>query len=262
MTNPSENLESSLVTQFREFYYEVIRQKRWVQANPWGFSRERSPESGSNRAGVIDTVQQPLLSLLKQQEVDARQMGGDYGLRLYKEAEYVIASLADEIFLGLEWEGHHAWNANLLESQLFDSHDAGERLFQKLDKLLQDRDPAYTDLAHVYLMALALGFQGKFRDIDDAGQIDGYRRRLFAFIARRDPDLRDESKHLFPEAYACTLTEGHSGKLRDVRKWMGWLILAILAWFVVSSVLWFNVTSDIFGRGMTDLLDEIINLAK
>lgn len=257
MMNSTEYLESSLLTQFREFYNEVIRQKQWVKSSAWAFSPEHNSEERPNHTGVIDTVQQPLLSLLKQQALDARQMGGGYGLMLYKEAQYVMATLADEIFLQLEWEGKEAWNANLLESQLFDSHNAGERFFQKLDKLLQDRDPVYTELAQVYLMALALGFQGKFRDVADGGQLDSYRRRLFAFISRRHPDLRDESKFLFPEAYAHTLDEGRVRKLRNVRKWIVLLLFAILIWVVISYVLWFDVTDKVFETGVEDLIDQI-----
>ncbi|MFQ5827343.1 MAG: DotU family type IV/VI secretion system protein, partial [Dehalococcoidia bacterium] len=78
------------------------------------------------------------------------------------------------------------------------------------------------------LMALALGFQGKFRGTDDRRELDVYRRKIFSYIARREPDLLDESKRLFPDAYAFTLDEGSGQRLPHLRWWLGVLALAIL----------------------------------
>lgn len=260
--NTIEYIESPLLAQFRGFYNEVIRQKQWVELNNWRYSPERVTEENRDPASLVHSVQQPLLSLLERQELEARRRGGEYGWTLYKDAQYVMVALADEVFLHMEWVGQDPWEANLLESQLFKSHDAGERLFEKLDKLLQERDPNDTELAHVYLMTLALGFRGKFWDVDDEGKLDSYRRELFSFVSRRHPDLREESKNLFPEAYAHTLDEGRIRKLRDVRKWIGWLVFAILAWLVISSVLWFGLTEEFAGRGVDDILDMILEQYK
>src|ERR1044072_2317156 len=144
-------------------------------------------------------VWQRLVSLFERQEAQAWRYGGTYGAEFYKEAQYVMVALADEIFLNAEWEGHRSSVSNLLESKIFRTHVAGELFFQRLDRMLVERDPVYRDLAAVYLMALSLGFRGKYRGRDDRGQLERYRRQLFHFVFRREPELENESRHVFPE---------------------------------------------------------------
>lgn len=234
---------SFLLTQFREFYTEVIRLKRLIQAGTWVFSASVGGEGTPEQATTA--VWQRLLSVLEHQSAIAGRSGGEYGSVFYREAQYVMAALADEVFLNLNWEGRRAWTANLLEAKLFDSHVAGELFFQKLERLLQNRDPVYIDLAEVYLLALALGFQGKFRGIDDSGQLDYYRRQLFSFISRRDPNILDESRRLFPEAYAHTLDEARARRFPALRKWVTALALLILVLLAVSYGLWLHLTADL-----------------
>ena len=110
------------------------------------------------------------------------------------EAQYVMAALADDVFIHLNWEGKHAWTSNLLEAALFGSHTAGEKVFEKLDRLLRDRDPADRSLAAVYLNALSLGFRGKYYGVNDHGRLRRYRNELFAFIFRQPADLVNDAK--------------------------------------------------------------------
>ena len=244
--NATASSDSFLLTQFREFYSEVVRLKRRVQAGTWAFSPEDVVEPGADDHQAGTAVWQQLLTVLEQQERIAGRKGGEYGVALYKDAQYVMATLADEIFLHLDWEGREAWKAHLLETKLFHSHSAGEHLFEKIEQLLLEPDPVFRDLAKVYLMALALGFQGKFRGTDDAGQIDHHRRRLFAFIAHREPDILNESRHLFPETYSHTLDGGRARQLPDTRKWIALLVGVVLTLGVISSGLWRHLTMDLY----------------
>jgi type VI secretion system protein ImpK len=241
-------LENSfLLNQFHEFYSEVIRQKRMIQSYTESLPQEEAPESGeapSEREG-IHTVSLKLLSLLEEQALEAGRRGGEYGVRFYREAQYIMAALADEIFLNMDWEEREAWKSNLLEFRLFGTHVAGELFFQKLDKLLADRDPAFTEMAAVYLQALSLGFRGKFRDMDDGGKLDYYRRQLFSFIFHKNPDLVNMDRLLYPEAYAHTLVEGGGRKLPYVKRWIVVLVVLVIAFFIVSHGIWTHVTEDL-----------------
>jgi len=241
-------LENSLLlNQFHEFYSEVIRQKRMVQSYTESLPQEEAPESGeapSEKEG-IHTVSLKLLSLLEEQALEAGRRGGEYGVRFYRDAQYIMAALADEIFLNMDWEEREAWKSNLLEFKLFGTHVAGELFFQKLDKLLADRDPAFTEMAAVYHQALSLGFRGKFRDMDDGGKLDYYRRQLFTFIFHKNPDLLNIDRLLYPEAYAHTLVEGGGRKLPYVKRWIVVLVVLVIAFFVVSHGIWTHVTEDL-----------------
>ena len=236
---------SLLLTQFREFYQELARLKS-LAINP--VSSLSQLIQGEARDPVVQTedIWQKLLSLLEAQAERASRSGGAFGFEVYREAQYVMAALADEFFLNENWRGKQTWP--LLENRLFRSTAAGEVFFKKLDLLLVQRDPVYVDLAAVYFFALSLGFQGKYRGNDPQNQIDHYKRQLFAMIFRMNPELLQGNRHLFRQTYAHTLAEGKAGKLPHPRTW--WLMLAaiIVMWFVVSHALYMHVTAPVQQR--------------
>jgi len=258
--NSARHTGSFLLTQFREFYREVARLKRTVEyAAPVSSAEEaavtatvaaavaggppvEAPEPAATEAGpAVSGVWQHLLSLLERQALEAGQ-GGAFAYEVYREAQYVMAALADEVFLHLEWEGKSSWP--LLESRLFQSHVAGEEIFVRLDRLLQRRDPFYLDLAAVYFMALSLGFRGKYRGHEDRERIE-YRRRLFQMIYRRDPKLFTATAPLFPQAYQYTLDKSDVKKLPAQWTWM-WLIAAVLIlWIAFAQYSWSAATSRV-----------------
>ncbi len=236
--------DTLLVAQFREFYNEVIRLKHTVHSAAWNV-RARTGEESERTAQSINSVWQRLLTLLEQQELTASRLGGDYFFEIYKESQYIMAGLADEIFLNLNWPGKEIWRNNLLESKLFNSHSAGDIFFQKLDKLLNARDPIYTDLAKVYLMALSLGFEGKHRGAEEADAINRYRLQLFEFIRKREPEMETETYRLFPDAYSHTLDQAKVKLLPHPRGWIVAVIAALAAYLAVSHVLWVESVADL-----------------
>jgi type VI secretion system protein ImpK len=189
-----------------------------------------TPEPGPAVMGVW----QQLLTALERQAMEAGQ-GGAFAYEVYREAQYVMAALADEVFLYLEWEGKSTWP--LLESRLFQSHIAGEEIFNRLDRLLQRRDPFYLDLAAVYFMALSLGFQGKYRGREDHDRME-YRRQLFHMIYRRDPKLFTATGPLFPQTYQHTLDKVEIKRLPAQWTWLWLLALVPLAWIGVAQYTW------------------------
>jgi len=237
--------ETLLVSQFRAFYGEVLRLKRLVTSGTWATSATSPGDEDTVRTQTVTAVWQRLLSLLEQQELVAGRYGGEYGAMFYKEAQYVMAALADETFLHLDWCGKAAWQTQLLEARLFGSQSAGEVLFQKLERLLNNRDPVYAELNTVYLMALALGFQGKFRGSSEAGQLADYRRRLYAGIAHRKPDLLSATRQLCPEAHAHTLVAGQAGRLPTARPWFVLLAGVMLLFWGLTHLLWAQLTDDL-----------------
>src|SRR5580658_64213 len=158
LTVPSRATGFYLLIQFREFYREVARLKRMVAyAAPVSSAEEliftsaaataigtrgsiaTLPAPGPSEASpAVTGVWQQLVSLLERQSLEAGQ-GGAFAYEVYREAQYVMAALADEIFLHLDWEGRSRWT--LLESELFHSHAAGEVFFQRVEDLLRQRDP-------------------------------------------------------------------------------------------------------------------------
>ena len=242
---PTEEGASLLLLQFRDFYGELIKLKRFVRSGaPLGATGSPEKTEGDRAATAIA---ERLTAVMEQQSLIAGRRGSDY-TGFYQQAEYVMAALADEILLHhLNWVGKDAWNNHLMEYRLFRTRVAGEEFFKRLDRLLQTPDPMYKDLATVYLLAIMLGFRGKYWASNDSGKIDYYRRQLFIFIFHGQPELRKETKKLFPEAYLHTVEEGTGRKVPQVKVWYFLLAALIVLYFFISRSIWINSTSELDG---------------
>lgn len=189
-------------------------------------------------------VWQNLIALFRRNAVQIMRAAGK-PTDNYFEAQYVMAALADDIFIHLDWEGKRAWTSNLLESTLFQSHVAGEMFFEKLDRLLRDRDPADKSLAAVYLSALSLGFRGKYHGLNDHGKLRRYRNELFAFIFRQPADLVNETKVAFPDSYVDNVRKEKRKKLTNPRVWLIVLGAVLVTYLATSHGVWMSLTSRI-----------------
>jgi type VI secretion system protein ImpK len=179
------------------------------------------------------------------QALESGRRGGDFGLLYYKDAQYVMAVLADEIFIALDWPGREAWKNDLLETRLFGSYNAGDQFFQRLEALLAQGDRAQPELALVYLQALGLGFKGRFRGMALTPKLDDYRRRLFEYVYRKRPDLGDPARVLSPQAYRHTVAEATPRLLPDPRLWL-WVLGGVFVTFlIVAHVLWTSYTAEL-----------------
>lgn len=226
---------SLLLSQFREFYGELALLKKSVFQDG---AFQQTVEAGS-----AQEVWRRLLSFLETQSSRASRSGGAFGFQVYREAQYLMAALADEVFLNQDWPGRHNWP--LLETRLFQSQEAGELIFKKIDLLLLQRDPVYLDLAAVYFFALSLGFQGKYRHNDPGSDIESYKRRLFTLIFAHDPRLLQQAGPIFKESYSHTLPDARAIKLPHPRKWILAFLGIILFWLALSHVLWINVSHPV-----------------
>jgi type VI protein secretion system component VasF len=119
--------------------------------------------------------------------------------------------------------------------------------------LLKQRDPITLELARLYLIVLGLDFQGQYRNKDDAGQLQNYRRQLFFFITQRDPSELDDylhydtNKRLCPDAYAYTLEASKEKQrwLPSLYKWYILLIVIGIGLLISSSLLWHAASQDL-----------------
>lgn len=242
--NPTELEKSFLLKQFHDFYREIVAQKATIAQR-----RAAAPEAAQTAAGgeenLVQTIQHRLVRLLEEQVLASRRHGGEYAVNYYRKAQYVMAALADDVFLHIAWDGKEYWKANLLEFKFFGSHVAGERFFQQVDALLKERDPAMIEIAAVYLLALSLGFKGKFHGRMDDGDVESYRRQLFALVFQRYPEMDDEQRRLFPDAYSYTLDQGEGRRLPYIRRWMVLIVLIGVLFLAVSHGLWQHHTRDL-----------------
>lgn len=222
----SEN--SLLLMQFRQFVEEMARLKRMVEGPPDG-------------APPVDDVRQSLLSVLGNQAERFRDLGGYGGYGLYREAEYVMAALADETFLHANWPGKNDWR--LLEQELFQSHVSGELFFDKLEAMLAS--PSFSnDLGMVYFYALSLDFQGRYRGHDPRKQLDRLRRGLFQRLYGTQASSLT-SEPIFPAAYESVAIDDVEKRLPSPHLW--WFVIGgvVVLWLAASSLLWLRIATPI-----------------
>ncbi|WP_109117880.1 DotU family type IV/VI secretion system protein [Azospirillum sp. TSO22-1] len=244
--------EHALLVQFGDFFAELLRLKYALAAGRLGGGDGLTP------ADLAGLVHQRLRTLLEAQAVKARHWGGAYGETLYREAQYVMAALADEtMLLRINWDGKQAWQDRLLETALFGTRVAGERVFERLDALLEDSTRASSDLATIYLVALALGFRGRYWRPEDEGDLRSYRAALARIIARHDPELARDGAQLFAQAYAHTIDQGRAVRLPYLRPW-GLALLAVISLFLVGShLIWVAGTDEVVHA--VERIDRAVN---
>lgn len=233
---------SFIVDCFEEFYKHVLKYKQFVYSKPW---EKEEGEASSSPNATAEFILSKLRVFLEEQSLRATSWGDSFSKNYYDAAQFVMVALADEVFLNLEWPAKHYWESNLLELRIYNTHSAGQTFFDRLDALLQNKDPVRVDLAILYLSALALGFQGKYRHFDDSGALASYRKRLFTFINRREPYLFRQKIHLFPDAYAHTLEGSTTKELPTFQNWVFVLAGVLFIYLLASYVIWYSATADV-----------------
>ena len=102
---------------------------------------------------------------------------------------YILCTLLDESASSTPWGGSGAWSGNSLLVQFHNETGGGEKVFQLMSKLAENVD-ANRHLLELLYVVLGLGFQGRYRVIDNgAAQLDSVRQRLAQMLGRgRSPE--------------------------------------------------------------------------
>ena len=144
-------------------------------------------------------------------------------------ARYVLCTALDEAVANTPWGVQAGWNKQSLLVQFHNETWGGEKVFQLLAKLAQDV-PTHRQLLELIYSVLALGFEGRYRVVDNGrAQLDTVRQRLADLIARDRPPVEAElSPHWRGQgAGAARLRE-------SLPLWVfavGLLLLLALVWF-------------------------------
>lgn len=217
-------------SQFRDFYDVLARAAQAVRR--LGEDEARS---------AADALSRELCQLIELQSLEARRSGGKGGADADAQGRFLKAALADEVLLNTDWAGRAYWGHVLVEATLFKSSHAGDRVFQDLDQLLREREPARRNVARLYLYLLSLGFQGRYRG-QPQDRIAEYRRELFQFVYQRPADLQGRDRTLSAQAYDSTLTHLAAGRLPRLNRFGLLVLLGMLVLLGVSELLWLWVS--------------------
>lgn len=81
---------------------------------------------------------------------------------MVQSAKFAIVAFIDETIIGSEWENKVEWLAEPLQLKLFNSFNAGEKFFTRLEQLKQ-RQRENAEVIEVYFLCLSLGYRGKYQ---------------------------------------------------------------------------------------------------
>lgn len=242
----SFNASSSAVVHcFQAFYYELLRQKeRALSLYLSNNNKVNNDKYDKELEGLIVTIQKKLINtietvnntLIEQSRLSSNDI---------RDVKYIITVLADETFINLNWEGTEIWKLYLLEKSLFKTEIAGDKFFDMADITLNNLNNE--EMAFMYLIALSLGFKGKYRDVEHSEEyLNWYKSKLYSIIHfNKEKLFYPGRQHLINSCYEYTCTEGTNKLLPDTNYWIITIIGIIILYLIVSYVIWFNITGDI-----------------
>jgi type VI secretion system protein ImpK len=114
-------------------------------------------------------------------ELMHRAGAAGFGREETNDLAYPAVALADEIVLGKGSEDLRGfWSAQPLQLHYFGENVAGEAFFTRLEAIR--RDPRRAEILRAYYLALAFGFQGRYRvrggELELMGLVDALARDL------------------------------------------------------------------------------------
>lgn len=205
------------------------------------------PNVTTLRAAAADAVQRF--------DADARRAG--VANESVLGARYVLCTAVDEAVANTPWGVQSGWNKQSLLVQFHNETWGGEKVFQLLARLAQDV-PGNRQLLELIYCVLALGFEGRYRVIDNGkAQLDTLRQRLAELIRKdRAPVEAELSPHW------RGLGAGAARLREALPLWVfgvGLLLLLALVFFVLR--LYLANRSDATYAALSELRPPVIQIA-
>lgn len=242
--------ESLLMRQFRTFVDEVMLQLQ--DALP--VNHELSdPAVREQAASAARAMRESLAQIISAQTLEMTRHGSQSDLALAEDVRYLKAAVADELLLSQPWLGRSSFTSTLLETHEFGTSIAGDKIFSRIQQVLADSSGRAAQLAPLYLAAVAIGFQGRYRGPDAEQALKPLRDALYKKIYSREPALLTgmadnpvfADRVLSQQAYQSVLS--NIEPVRFFRFSQSTLIFLgiMLALLLLSQVLWRSTSSSV-----------------
>lgn len=159
-------------------------------------------KTGAAKQPSFEQVKADIGRLLDQSE-RSRNLG-NYSQEDYDLARFAIAAWIDEVILGSPWDGRSQWQRVRLQQLYYNTTDAGEEFFNRLNALgLHQRE-----VREVYFLCLALGFKGRYGTEGDEYLLEQLRSSNIKYLLGSSVGLPSlERLELFPEAVPSHMPE-------------------------------------------------------
>jgi type VI secretion system protein ImpK len=132
-------------------------------------------------------------------------------------ARYVLCTMIDEAAADTPWGGSGVWAQNSLLTMFHNEAWGGEKVFQLMARLAE-KPEANRDLLELIYCALALGFEGRYRVIDNGrAQLEAVRDKLAQILRQQRGD------------HSPALAQNWQGQAAKRNVALSWLPLAATA---------------------------------
>lgn len=169
-------------------------------------------------------------------------------------AGYALCLFLDEQVAESEWTSRSTWATEPLHLVIQEDAAGGINFFRKLEALGERQ----RDVREVFLVCLALGFRGKYAELDttqQAAELGAIRQSLVRAIQPNGPE---KQAVLFPDAYrpAPAVAAGRA----PVPRWWLWAGLGVLAACLVTWIALF-VSAGRISRAAEDAVRPLVGSA-
>ncbi|MCJ8501797.1 DotU family type IV/VI secretion system protein [Desulfatitalea alkaliphila] len=181
---------------------------------------------------AYEQVRNTMQRLIDQSETCLAQ--GDFSQEDRDLARFAVFAWVDETLLASSWEGRQQWQREQLQRVHFQTADAGELFFERLNGI----GPHQQQVREVYYLCLALGFSGQYCNEGDDFMLEQLRTSNLKLLTGRAvgiPDWKDQT--LFPDAYSRDEGDGVPS-LQEKRRWPAFAMICAAAPLVLFGVLY------------------------
>lgn len=129
----------------------------------------------------------------------------------YEQARFAVCAWIDEALLNSPWKDRSLWLKDQLQRQLYNTTDAGEEFFDRLNSIgLHQRE-----VREVFYLCLALGFSGRYCHVGDEYQLEQIKTSTLKLLLGSSIGLPSlERNDLFPEAFPKGSAERERNRVR------------------------------------------------
>lgn len=189
----------------------------------------------------FESVHGEILRLLQTSEDCVRR--GEVSREDYDQARFAVCAWIDEAIIASRWEGANNWLREQLQRVYYNTTDAGDKFFDRLNSLGAHQ----REVREIYYLCLALGFRGRyFNDEYGLEQLKTANLKLLMGSSIGLPSL--ERVELFPEGYPA----GDVEKKAKRRPRFSWLTITCAAapavLFAVLFIIYYFILDKIGGN--------------
>ncbi|MBT8341146.1 MAG: DotU family type IV/VI secretion system protein [Desulfatitalea sp.] len=164
---------------------------------------------------------------------------GGFAREDFDLARFAVFAWVDEAILSSEWEGRRQWQREQLQRTYFQTADAGELFFERLNTI----GPHQRDVREVYYLCLALGFSGQYCNEGDDVLLEQLRTSNLKLLTGSSMGLPSlDKEELFPEAYPKGEMVGEAAHSASRGRWSPFTLACAVAPVVLFGLLYIIYT--------------------